>query len=87
MGSHLAGAAVSREAGLDAIRALLASMGMTPTNLLADKPAPSAMPTFAEYIPAVSAAVSDGASRAYQPYWDRIVERWPDVRIDETQTV
>jgi len=78
-----AGAAVSREAGLDAIRALLASMGMTPTDLLADKPTPNAMPTFAEYIPAVSAAVSDGARRAYQPYWDRIVERWPDLRIDE----
>jgi integrase/recombinase XerC len=34
------------------------------------------VPTFAEYVPVVSAAVSAGTRRAYGSYWNRIVEHW-----------
>src|SRR5260370_11631751 len=41
------------------------------------------VPTFAEYIPVVSAAVSAGTRRAYGSYWNRVVEHWGDRRLDE----
>ena len=41
------------------------------------------MPTFAEYVPVVSAAVSAGTRRAYGSYWNRIVEHWGARRLDE----
>ena len=41
------------------------------------------MPTFAEYVPVVSAAVTAGTRRAYGSYWNRVVEHWGDRRLDE----
>ena len=41
------------------------------------------MPTFAEYVPVVSAAVSAGTRRAYGSYWNRVVEQWGARRLDE----
>jgi integrase/recombinase XerC len=41
------------------------------------------MPTFAEYIPVVSAAVSAGTRRAYGSYWNRVIEHWGGRRLDE----
>jgi integrase/recombinase XerC len=41
------------------------------------------VPTFAEYIPVVSAAVAEGTRRVYGSYWSRIVERWGTRRLDE----
>ena len=41
------------------------------------------MPTFAEYVPVVSAAVSAGTRRAYGSYWNRILEQWGGRRLDE----
>ena len=41
------------------------------------------VPTFAEYVPVVSAAVSAGTRRAYGSYWNRIVEHWGARRLDE----
>ena len=40
-------------------------------------------PTFAEYIPVVSALVSDGCRKAYGSYWNRVVDQWGSRRIDE----
>ena len=40
-------------------------------------------PTFAEYVPVVSALVTDGCRRAYGSYWNRVVEQWGSRRIDE----
>ena len=37
----------------------------------ADRPP---VPTFAEYVPVVSAPVSDGSRRAYGSYWNRVIE-------------
>lgn len=41
------------------------------------------MPTFAEYVPVVAAAVSAGTRRAYGSYWNRILEHWGGRRLDE----
>ena len=62
---------------------VLERMGLTPADLLAAPAARPTAPTFAEYIPVVSALVSDGCRRAYGSYWNRVVEQWGDRRIDE----
>jgi integrase/recombinase XerC len=68
---------------LEAARLLLARLGVSPADLLdADAPRPE-VPTFAEYIPIVSAAVSDGTRRVYGAYWNRILQRWGARRLDE----
>src|SRR2546421_4503783 len=70
-------------AELEAARLLLARMGISPSDLLNTAPARPLAPTFAEYIPVVSAAVSDGTRRVYGSYWNRIVEHWGQRRLDE----
>lgn len=60
-------------AELEAARLLLARMGITPAELLTTTPARPPAPTFAEYVPVVSAAVSDGTRRVYGSYWKRVV--------------
>jgi len=62
---------------------VLERMGLTPADLLAAPAARRPAPTFAEYIPVVSALVSDGCRRAYGSYWNRVVEQWGSRRIDE----
>jgi hypothetical protein len=54
---------------LDAALLLLSRMGITLADLLAGATPRPPAPTFAEYIPVVSAAVSDASRRAYGPYW------------------
>jgi hypothetical protein len=41
------------------------------------------VPTFAEYVPVVSAGVTAGTRKAYGSYWNRVVEQWGDRRLDE----
>ncbi|MEU4398260.1 tyrosine-type recombinase/integrase [Micromonospora orduensis] len=70
-------------AELDAARLLLARMGISPADLVeaaSDRPP---APTFAEYVPVVAAAVSDGTRRAYGSYWKRVLEHWGQRRLDE----
>jgi hypothetical protein len=73
-------------AKLAAARLLLARLGIAPADLLpaaaARPPAPPA-PTFAEYMPVVSAAVGAGTRRVYGSYWNRIAECWGERRLDE----
>ncbi len=72
----------SRQAVVEAALVLLERMGLTPADLAAipqDRP----VPTFAEYVPVVSAAVSAGTRRAYGSYWNRVVEHWGGRRLDE----
>jgi hypothetical protein len=64
------------QAELAAARLLLARPGLSPSDLLKDVPTRPPAPTFAEYVPVVSAAVSDGTRRLYGSYWNRIVEQW-----------
>jgi site-specific recombinase XerD len=70
-------------AEVDAARLLLARLGLSPADLMtaAEERAPA--PTFAEYIPVVQAAVTDGTRRVYGSYWNRIVEHWGSRRLDE----
>jgi integrase/recombinase XerC len=59
-----------------AARLLLAKMGIDPADLLQEPAGPTEIPTFAEYIPLVSQAVSDGTRRVYGTYWNRVVKAW-----------
>jgi integrase/recombinase XerC len=59
---------------------LLEWMGLTPADLAVVPQPHKPVPTFAEYIPVVSAAVSAGTRRAYGSYWNRVVEHWGDRR-------
>ncbi|GHG41760.1 MULTISPECIES: hypothetical protein [Amycolatopsis] len=56
-----------RHAELDAARLLLARMGVSAEDLLTAPASRPPVPTFAEYIPTVSAAVTDGTRRVYGP--------------------
>src|SRR6266496_2148059 len=64
------------QAVVDAAMLVLERMGLTPADRL---PAP----TFAEYIPVVSALVSDGCRKAYGSYWNRVTGQWGSRGIDE----
>ncbi|SCL69654.1 tyrosine-type recombinase/integrase [Micromonospora peucetia] len=70
-------------AELDAARLLLARMGISPADLVEAALARPPAPTFAEYVPVVSAAVSEGTRRAYGSYWKRVLEHWGQRRLDE----
>ncbi len=58
-------------------------MGLTPADLAAVPPSRKPVPTFAEYVPVLSAAVSAGTRRAYGSYWNRVTEQWGSRRLDE----
>jgi integrase/recombinase XerC len=60
---------------LQAARLLLERMGISPTDLLTDLHRTPA-PVFADYIPRVAQAVTDGTRRAYSPYWKRVASEW-----------
>jgi hypothetical protein len=75
-----------RQAGaaeVDAARLLLSRLGVTAEELLTATPGRSPAPTFAAYVPIVSAAVGPGARRVYGSYWNRIVAKWGERRLDE----
>ena len=71
-----------RQAELDAARLLLSRMGISAADLVEAASSRPAAPTFAEYVPVVSAAVSDGTRRVYGSYWNRVLEQWADRRLD-----
>jgi hypothetical protein len=73
----------SKQASVDAALLVLKSMGLSPEDLLAPSNRPP-VPTFAEYVPVVSATVTAASLRAYRPYWNRTVVRWGERRLDET---
>src|SRR5690349_16285294 len=75
--------AASQQAAVEAALVLLERMGLSPADLTAAPPIRKTVPTFAEYVPVVSAAVSAGTRRAYGSYWNRITEHWGDRRLDE----
>src|SRR3984885_13886803 len=73
----------SRQAVVEAALVLLERMGLSPADLAAVPQPRTPVPTFAEYVPVVSAAVTDGTRRAYGSYWNRIIEHWGGRRLDE----
>jgi hypothetical protein len=58
-------------------------MGLSPADLLTTPHGRQPVPTFAEYIPIVSAAVTDGTRRVYGSYWNRIDEHWGHRHLHE----
>lgn len=62
---------------------LLDQMGITAEDLRQAPGTRAQVPTFTEYVPVVLAAVADGARRTYGNYLRRVVERWPDRRLDQ----
>ena len=76
-----------RDADVQAALMLLDRLGITPGDLLHAAPVRPPAPTFAEYVPVVSAAVGAGARRVYGTYWNRIVDEWGARRLtDPTPT-
>jgi integrase/recombinase XerC len=73
----------SHQAVVEAALVLLERMGLSPADLAAVPQARPEVPTFAEYVPVVSAAVSAGTRRAYGSYWNRVMEHWGTRRLDE----
>ncbi len=73
----------SRQTVVEAALVLLERMGLSPADLAAVPQRRPDVPTFVEYIPVVSAAVSAGTRRAYGSYWNRVIEHWGDRRLDE----
>jgi hypothetical protein len=61
----------SQEAVIEAALVLLERMGLSPADLAVVPQRRTPVPTFAEYVPVVSAAVSAGTRRAYGSYWNR----------------
>ncbi|MBE8525761.1 site-specific integrase [Amycolatopsis sp. H6(2020)] len=70
-------------ADVEAARLVLASLGVTPEQLLAVGRHSGPLPTIRDYISQVANAVPAGTRRAYGSYWERVVKAWGDRRIDE----
>ncbi|GAB1690686.1 tyrosine-type recombinase/integrase [Krasilnikovia sp. M28-CT-15] len=70
-------------AEIEAARLLLDRLGVTIEQLAGPIPADADVPTFAEYIPRVAAAVATGTRKVYQTYWNRILDQWGDRRLHE----
>jgi hypothetical protein len=73
----------SRQAVVEAALVLLERMGLSPADLAAVPQDRKPVPTFAEYVPVVSAAVSAGTRRAYGSYWNRVLDQWGGRCLDE----
>jgi integrase/recombinase XerC len=71
----------SQQAAVDTALVVLKSMGLSLDDLTAAPRDRAAVPTFADYVPVVSAAVTDGTRRAYGSYWNRVVEQWGARRL------
>jgi integrase/recombinase XerC len=71
------------QAAVEAALVVLKSMGLSVDDLTAAPRDRAAVPTFAEYVPVVSAAVTVGTRKAYGTYWNRVVEHWGDRHLDE----
>jgi integrase/recombinase XerC len=78
-----ASTAGGRRADVDAALLLLERMGLTPADLATAGSPRREVPTFADYVPVVSASVSAGTRRAYGSYWAKVLEQWAGRRLDE----
>jgi integrase/recombinase XerC len=69
---------------IQAALVLLAGLGLTPADLdVAAEANRLPVPTFSEYVPKAKAAVTPGTLKTYGTYWDRLVQEWPDRRLNE----
>ena len=75
--------AASQQANVDAALLVLKSMGLSLADLTAAPSNRKPVPTFAEYVPVVSATLTPGTLRSYRPYWKKTVAQWDGRRLDE----
>ena len=75
--------ATSQQANIEAALLVLKSMGLSLGDLTAAPSNRKPVPTFAEYVPVVSATLTPGTLRSYRPYWKKTIEQWGDRRLDE----
>jgi len=75
--------AASQQAAVDAALLILERMGLSPDDLTAAPRRRPSVPTFADYVQVVSAAVTGGTRKAYGSYWNRVTEQWGTRRLDE----
>ena len=75
--------AASQQAIVDAALLMLRQMGLSPGDLVTAPRDRPLVPTFAGYVPVVSAAVTGGTRRAYGSYWNRVIDHWGERRLDE----
>jgi integrase/recombinase XerC len=68
---------------LDAVRALLDQLGVTPQELMSGPVGPGTAPTIGEYVDRIAASVSPGTHRVYGTYWRRLAQAWGDRGLDE----
>jgi len=68
---------------VDAALLLLAKLGLTPDDLVGAAATRAPVPTFAQFVPKVAAAVTAGTLKAYGSYWNRVGQRWGARRLDE----
>jgi hypothetical protein len=66
---------------------MLSRVGISPGDLLDTTPAQPAAPTFADFVPVVSATVSEATRDVYAPYWTYVVQDWGNRRINEPTPV
>lgn len=64
---------------------MLDRMGLSINDLAGAQSAAAAasVPTFAEFVPKLRTMVKPGTLKAYGTYWNRLLARWPERRIDE----
>lgn len=72
-----------RASDIAAALAVLASLKITPEELLAVPTEPRYVPTFAEFVPEARTATSAGSLKTYDTYWKRLETKWPNRRLDE----
>ena len=77
------GGSGGRRADVEAALLLLERMGLTPADLAAAGSPRREVPTFAAYVPAVSASVSAGTRLAHGSYWVKVLDQWAGRRLDE----
>jgi len=75
MTSPAAHSQTGRLAELQAAQLLLDKLGVSPAELMAAA-VPRGAPLFADYIPRVAGAVSEGTRRVYGSYWNLVVHEW-----------
>jgi hypothetical protein len=70
-------------AEVQTVQLLLERLGVSLDDLTSAR-SRRAIPTFAEYVPVVYSAMPPSRTRdGYMAYWRKLVEVWPDRRLDE----
>ena len=73
----------SRQQDVETARMLLQRLGVSIEDLAGVIMTDQDAPTFRQYVPKVSEAVTPGARRVYGTYWNKILEVWADRKITD----